>query len=84
MNMNTDKVLELIAGNFQVINKLVFRPFISQSKIHYGRSDQLDQARSSDRGLVELSRQEWSRWSTLLGIPPTSYSKILDMPKKIE
>ena len=47
------------------------------------RSDQLDQARSSHPGLVELARQEWSGWSTLLGIAPTSYPKSFDMSKKI-
>ena len=48
------------------------------------QSDQLDQARSSDRGLVELTWQEWWGWSTLLGIAPASYLKILDMSKKFE
>ena len=46
------------------------------------RSDQLNQARLSDRGLVEPARLEWSGWSTLLGIAPASYPKILDMSKK--
>ena len=40
------------------------------------RSNQLDQARSNGRGMVELARQVWS---TLLSIAPASYSKISDM-----
>ena len=46
----------------------------------HGRSDQLDQARSSP---IKLARQEWSGWPTLLGIAPASYPQIFDMSKKI-
>ena len=45
------------------------------------RSDQLDQARSSEPGLVELAWQVWAGWSTLLGNAPASYQKMLDKSK---
>ena len=51
-------------------------------ELPYGRFPlPIRSTRSSDRGLVELIRQEWSGWSTLLGIAPASYRKILDMSK---
>ena len=44
----------------------------------------LQHARSSDRELVQLARQERSEKSTLLDIALASYSKLLDMLKTIE
>ena len=47
------------------------------------RSDQLNQARSSDQGLVELAWQEWSGSSTLLASPRLPTRKFWTYVKKI-